>query len=153
MKKNSSLSHIDINVSDYAKSIRFYDLILKHLGWKRLVCHKEFTTFCDGTMKICICPTDKKYLPDGFHRKRTGLNHLAFYAQSKHEVDEFYQNVLVKNDISCLYEKAPSGDDAYYAVFFEDPDRIKLEVVFAPKYCEPSNWTNTIKDNFDPYQV
>lgn len=147
----TKLSHIDLNVSDYAKSIRFYDMILVPLGWKRLVCRDEVTTFSDGTMKICLCPTEEKHIAAGFHRKRTGLNHLAFYASSKEEVDQFHTDVLLKNQVDCLYEKSPSGDDDYYAVFFEDPDRIKLEVVYAPRYCHPQDWTNTFESNFDPY--
>lgn len=147
----TKLSHIDLSVSDYAKSLRFYDMILLPLGWKRLVCQKEFTTYCDGVMKICICPTDAKYIADGFHRKRTGLNHLAFYATSRQEIENFYTNVLQKNKVECLYEKKPHGDDDYFAVFFEDPDRIKLEVVYAPNYCSPAHWTNTLDSNFDPY--
>ena len=148
----TKLSHIDLNVSNYAASIRFYDMILIPLGWKRLVCRTEFTTFSDGTMKICLSPTDEKYVSRGFHRKNTGLNHLAFYASSKEEVDQFHQNVLVTNNITCLYEKSPSGDDDYYAVYFEDPDRIKIEVVFAPRYCHEDDWTNGFESDFDPYR-
>jgi catechol 2,3-dioxygenase-like lactoylglutathione lyase family enzyme len=148
----TKLSHIDLNVSDYAKSLRFYDMILIPLGWKRLVCQPECSTYSDGTMKICMSPTEEKYLQPSFHRKRTGLNHLAFNASSKEEVDQFYQTVLLKNDVTCLYEKAPEGDPEYYAVFFEDPDRIKIEVVFAPGYCEPGHWTNGFESTFDPYK-
>lgn len=148
----SKFSHIDLNVSQYAKSLRFYDMILIPLGWKKLVCQKTFTTYSDGAMKICICPTDEKYIADGFHRKRTGLNHLAFYASSKQEVEDFYKNVLLKNKVHCLYEHKPHGDDDYYAVFFEDPGRIKLEVVYAPRYCSAEDWTNTLKSDFDPYK-
>ncbi len=147
----TKLSHFDINVSEYAKSIRFYDLILISLGWKRLVCQKNFTTYTDGFMKICISPTEEKYASHGFHRKRTGLNHIAFAASSKNEVDDFYRNTLVKNNIKCLYEENPHGDDTYYGVFFDDPDRIKLEVVYSPQYCDSSHWTNTLESDFDPY--
>jgi catechol 2,3-dioxygenase-like lactoylglutathione lyase family enzyme len=31
------LSHVELNVSDYARSIRFYDAVLVPLGWRRLV--------------------------------------------------------------------------------------------------------------------
>lgn len=58
----TKLRHIDLNVSNYAKSIRFYDLILLPLGWKRLGCRKSWTTYSDGTMKICVSPTDDKYV-------------------------------------------------------------------------------------------
>ncbi len=148
----TKLSHIDINVSKYAESIRFYDMILIPLGWRRLTCQKNHTTYTDGKMKICLCPTEEKFVASGFHRKRTGLNHLAFYADSKKAVDDFYNDILLKNNIECLYEKKPYGDDDYYAVFFEDPDRIKLEVVCAPKYCDATDWTNTQPSDFDPYE-
>ncbi len=149
--RNTYLSHVEIYVSDYAKSIRFYDSILIPLGWKRLVCQKNHTTYSDGAMKIVFCPTEEKYLQHGYHRKRVGINHLAFYAQSKESVDQLYQNVLVPKGIECLYEKRPHGEEDYYAVFFEDPDRIKIEVVYSPGYCESEHWTNQYKNDFDPY--
>lgn len=150
---STRLSHVELNVSDYARSIQFYDQILLPLGWERLVCQKSHTTFCDGHMKIVLCPTEEKYQTFGYHRKRTGLNHLAFYAASREMVDEVYENVLKVNGIPCLYEGKPFGDQGYYAVFFEDPDRIKLEIVFSPNYCSKSHWTNQIEDDFDPYKI
>jgi catechol 2,3-dioxygenase-like lactoylglutathione lyase family enzyme len=147
----SKISHIELYVSDYSRSIRFYDKILLPLGWKRLVCQKEHTTFCDGQSKIVICPVDEKYRDAGYHRKRIGLNHIAFYADTKEQVDRLHSEVLLQNGIECLYDKRPSGEDDYYAVFFEDPDRIKLEIVYAPRYCQPDHSTNQLKDTFDPY--
>lgn len=86
--KCTNLSHAEIYVSDYAKTIRFYDKVLKPMGWSRLVCQKSHTTFSDGAMKLVFCPTEEKYLQHGYHRKRVGLNHLAFYAPSKKAVDD-----------------------------------------------------------------
>ncbi len=150
-KTNSLLSHLEINVSDYARSIRFYDTILTPLGWQRLVCQNSFTTFSDGNLKLVISPTENKFITNGFHRKRIGLNHIAFYAPSKEFVDNFQHEVLSKNNIQCLYENKPSGDNTYYALFFEDPDRIKIEVVFSPNYCSTMHWTNKFESDFDPY--
>lgn len=140
--KGSLISHIEINVSQYAESIRFYDLVLKSLGWKRLLCQTTHTTFTDGFSKFILCPTEEAHSEIPFHRKRAGLNHLAFHADSKEAVETFYREVLLKNNVPLLYEQKPTGDDAYFAVFFEDPDRIKLEVVYAPSYCDPKDWTN-----------
>ncbi len=136
---------------DYKKSIQFYDIIFPFMGFERLNCTKEYTAYTDGLSKIIMTPTEPKYLKDGFHRKRPGLNHLAFYAPSKEKVDQFYKEILLKNKVPALYEKKPSGDNDYYAVFFEDPDRLKLEYVFAPNYCDKSHWPNNSENNFDPY--
>ena len=149
--RSTFLSHVEIYVSNYAKTIRFYDRILIPLGWKRLVCQKSHTTFSDGAMKIVFCPTEEKYLQYGYHRKRIGLNHLAFYAPSKQSVDHIYENILKLEGINCLYDKAPTGEEDYYAVFFEDPDRMKVEIVYSPGYCLQGHWTNQIKNDFDPY--
>ena len=150
--QKTKLSHVELNVADYAVSIRFYDLILRPLGWERIVCTGDFTSYCDGQLKIILCPTDERHLREGFHRKRIGLNHLAFYAASKREVDSFFESVLKANHISTLYQEGPTGDEEYYSVLFEDPDRMKIEVVFAPNYCRKDCWPNNMESDFDPYK-
>ena len=145
------LSHVEINVSDYAKSIRFYDTILKPLGWEMLVCTTECATYCDGLLKLILSAVQEKFRDAGFHRKRIGLNHIALAASSKEKVDIYFRDVLLANGIPTLYQEGPAGDEDYYSVLFEDPDRIKIEVVFAPRYCEKSSWPNNIVSDFDPY--
>lgn len=147
----TKLSHLEINVSDYKKSIRFYDMILRPLGWERLVCLAESTSYCDGFLKLILSPMDPEYKSAGFHRKRIGLNHIALYSDSKDGVDRFYQNVLQPNGVQSLYQEGPAGDDTYYSVLFEDPDRMKIEVVYAPRYCEKDCWPNNLPSDFDPY--
>ena len=73
--------------------------------------------------------TEDLYLSHAYHRKQTGLNHLAFAVDSREKVDELASLLAVKG-IPILYaNKHPfAGGEHYYAVFFEDPDRIKLEV-------------------------
>jgi len=74
--------------------------------------------------------TEPQHLGSGYHRKNTGLNHLAFHCSSRQFVDTLTAELKQRN-IPILYaDKHPfaAGDD-YYAVFFEDPDRIKVEVV------------------------
>lgn len=147
----SLLSHFDLNVSDYKKSVLFYDLILLPLGWKKINSTKLYTAYTDGVLKLVLCPTEERFRDAGFHRKRVGLNHIALAAPSKTAVDDFFNNVVAPNKISLLYSEAPSGDDDYYAVFFEDPDRVKIEVVYAPNYCSLEHWPNNLENDFDPY--
>ena len=132
-------------------AIRFYDITLPPMGIKRMNCMKDWTAYSDGQTKFILCPTENKYKESGFHRKRAGLNHLAFYAESKESVDKYYSEVLLSNGVITLYEKKPFGDDEYYAVFFEGPDRLKLEYVYAPNYCNSNNFPSNMKDDFDPY--
>lgn len=154
MTQNPStlLSHIELYVSNYANSIQFYDRILIPLGWKRLVCLKSHTVFSDGHLKIVLGQVEDKYHSPEYHRKRVGLNHLAFYAPTKSFVDDYIEKVLKPHNINCLYENESKGDETYYSVFFEDPDRIKIEVVYSPDYCSEGHWTNKFEDDFDPYK-
>ena len=72
----------------------------------------------------------------GFHRKRTGLNHLAFRVPHREDVDRFANDFLAPRGLAPLYEtprEFPEYRPGYYAVFFEDPDRLKLEVVHIPE--------------------
>lgn len=148
---SSKISHIEINVINYSEAIKFYDIIFSFMGIKRVNCMKSWTAYTDGQSKIIICPTDDNFKSRGFHRKSAGLNHLAFYAESKKDVDNFYQNVLITHNIQTLYENGAFGNDDYYAVFFEGPDRLKLEFVYAPKYCDENKWPSNIQDDFNPY--
>ena len=57
-----------------------------------------------------------------------GFHHLAWNAENRDQVDEFYR-LLVKNGATAL--DAPAEYDyepGYYAVFFTDPDGMKLVV-------------------------
>jgi catechol 2,3-dioxygenase-like lactoylglutathione lyase family enzyme len=147
----SKISHVEINVLNYIDAIKFYDIIFPPMGIKRINCMKDWTAYSDGQSKIILGRTEDKYKMDGFHRKRAGLNHLAFYSDSKEEVDKFYNEILTPNNIEALYETKPFGDEEYYAVFFEGPDRLKLEYVYAPRYCDEKTWPSNIEDDFDPY--
>lgn len=74
--------------------------------------------------------TKEKFLSEGYHRGHTGLNHLAFQASSKEQVDNLTKKLQEKG-IEILYKKRHpfAGGEQHYAVFFEDPDRIKVELV------------------------
>lgn len=77
--------------------------------------------------------TEERFLDVPYHRSRVGLNHLAFYAESREHVDNITRKLKEKG-IKILYEdRHPfAGGKEHYAVFFEDPDRIKVELV-APR--------------------
>jgi len=132
----NSLAHIEINVSNLKKSKDFYLLILSQLKWKMILDDDKDAGFKgpDNT-HLFLKQTSANFIKNIFHRKNTGLNHLAFRVDSRKEVNDL-DSFLKKNNIPTLYTDEPKdyseeyGMNEYYAVFFEDPDRIKLEVVF-----------------------
>ena len=68
-----------------------------------------------------------------FSRYRVGLHHLALRAKNREDVDKFYQ-FLTQEGITILDPPAeyPQYGSNYYAVFFADPDGMKLEFVHFP---------------------
>ncbi len=132
------LHHVEIYVSDLARSRAFWQwLLCEELGYK---VHQEWPKGIDfspllaggqggASTYIVFVQTEQKHLDAGYNRCRTGLNHLAFHAQSREQVDDLTAK-LRSRGITILYEdRHPyAGGPDYYAVFFEDPDRIKVEV-------------------------
>ena len=128
--EDSVLHHIEIYVSDLKKSRVFWDWLLgeelnysKYQEWDLGVRWKQNETY------IVFVQAEDKFLDVPYHRRRVGLNHLAFHA-TKQKVDELTA-ILEKRGYTVLYkDKHPyAGGEEYYAVFFEDPDRIKVEIV------------------------
>jgi hypothetical protein len=71
----------------------------------------------------------------GFHRKNIGLNHVALWVDGRADVDTFHRELLEARRIAPLYggpREYPEYAPGYYAVFFEDPDRLKVEVAHIP---------------------
>jgi len=124
------LHHVEINISNLQQSRYFYENLLPTLGYELYQEWSKGFSYKFGDTYIVFVQTEEKYLEKTYHRGRVGLNHLAFHAQSRKQVDEMTV-VLEKQGIPILYKNRHpyAGGENYYAVFFEDPDRIKLEIV------------------------
>lgn len=127
---NGSLHHIEIYVEDIQKSRAFYEWLLNKLGYKLYQEWDLGFSFKLGETYIVFVEVEEKYKDYGYHRKRIGLNHLAFNVETKAMVDEI-TNDLINQDIGILYAgRHPfAGGSDHYAVYFEAPDRIKLEII------------------------
>lgn len=127
------LYHIHLNVSDAKISLPFYKDLFAYLEYKIIDESSEHIGVSNGSTDFWIIETEKDYKSNKFNRKNTGINHLAFRLNSKEDVDTFVKEFLKPRRIETLYDtpKAfPEYGGEYYAAFFEDPDRIKLEVMY-----------------------
>ncbi len=124
------IHHIEINVSDLDKSIDFWGWLLAELGYELYQEWDSGQSFRIGDTYIVFVQTEGKYMDIPYHRCRTGLNHLAFHAESRQQVDDLTKKLKEKN-VQILYQDQHpfAGGKNHYAVFFEDPDRIKVELV------------------------
>ena len=124
------IHHIEINVSNLQRSVDFWSWLLEELGYQPFQKWDGGQSWIIDKTYIVFVQTDEKFLIPAYHRSRTGLNHLAFYTQSRQQVDDLTK-LLKQKGVRILYEdRHPyAGGDNHYAVFFEDPDRIKVELV------------------------
>ncbi|MBL4654565.1 MAG: VOC family protein [Bacteroidia bacterium] len=125
-----TLHHIEIYVSDLKKTIEFWDWLLTELGYEKYQEWNEGISYKFLDAYLVFVQAKEKFLDIGYHRKRIGLNHIAFHAGSRAMVDDL-TNRLKERGVAVLYkDKHPfAGGKDHYAVFFEDPDRIKVELI------------------------
>ncbi len=125
-----SLHHVEINVSDLHKSLLFWQSILLEVGYSSYQKWDGGQSFIKDDCYLVFVQTEKKFLNKIFHRKHTGLNHLAFSIDDRVSFENLVEN-LIGQGYTLLYpEKHPfAGGDDYCAAYFEDPDRIKVEFV------------------------
>ncbi|MFB4166801.1 VOC family protein [Virgibacillus sp. JSM 102003] len=124
------MHHIEIYVSDLEQSVEFWGWFLEELGYASFQEWESGHSWKLGDTYIVFVQAEDRFLDPPYHRCRVGLNHLAFHASSRQHVDEM-TNKLKEREVNILYlDKHPfAGGNDYYAVYFEDPDRIKVEFV------------------------
>ncbi len=125
-----SLNHVEIYVSSLDKTIEFWGWLLPKLGYtEKLHVDAGIANYILGETYLVFVQTEERFLDVPYHRCRVGLNHLAFHGDGKEFVDEITEELKEKG-VTILYEeKHPyAGGPDYYAVFFEDPDRMKVEI-------------------------
>jgi catechol 2,3-dioxygenase-like lactoylglutathione lyase family enzyme len=135
----AAIYHVQVNVERAERSFPFYRALLQYLEFRRM--HEDATTmgYSDGATDLWLIEAESRHAGFGFHRKRTGLNHLAFRVEARGAVARFAREFLEPRGIATLYETPrdfPEYAPGYHAVFFEDPDRLKLEVAHVPHRLE-----------------
>ncbi len=122
------LHHVEIYVSDLERSREFWEWFLGLLGYTESQRWEQGSSWKLGDTYIVFVQTEERFQDIPYHRCRTGLNHLAFHAASQEQVDEV-TDLLKARGIEILYEDQHPYAGGNYGVFFEDPDRIKVELV------------------------
>ncbi len=135
-----SLNHLALTASDFNRSIAFYDRVLGFLGYER----GEVPESTQQSMKTrlvawgspngAVTLRPAKATPIALHdSNQPGLNHLAFNAADRSDVDKLHE---LLREIGAQILDPPAEYPyfpGYYAVYFTDPDGIKIEFVFWPR--------------------
>jgi len=127
------IHHVDLVVSSVERSLPFYRELLGPLGWHGLgeVEGERGETIwylrssdCSIGIREAQAESERPY-----DRYAVGLHHLALTAPSRASVDERAEWLRANG---AEIESGPeeySYIPGYYAVFFYDPDGLKLEIV------------------------
>lgn len=124
------LSHVEIYVSDLQASAAFWGWFLTELGYHPHQAWDKGQSWKLGATYFVIAEAEEKYKFTPYHRKHVGLNHLAFHADDAADVTAMAA-ALKEKGVKILYaDRHPrAGGENTCAVYFEDPDRIKVEFV------------------------
>ena len=128
------VQHIDLVVSSIERSLPFYRELLAPLGYHRISEVEgergETIWYLSGAgVAIGLRETQSEGRHD---RYAVGVHHIAFEAWSRAIVDDRAEWLAERG---AEIESGPEEyayQPGYYAVFFYDPDGIKLEIVHIP---------------------
>ncbi|MGB2875206.1 MAG: VOC family protein [Gaiellaceae bacterium] len=133
---STGVHHVDLVVSSIERSLPFYRDLLGPLGWHGV---SETQGERGETIWYLWGPGSSIGLREAqtegesrYDRYRVGLHHLALEAASRSAVNERAEWLRARG---AEIESGPEEylyQPGYYAVFFFDPDGIKLEIVHVP---------------------
>ena len=129
------IHHIDLVVSSIERSLPFYRELLGPLGWhgiSEVEGERGETIWYLSGRESSIGLREAQSPQREVDRYRVGLHHLAIEVQSRAAVDERADWLRANG---ALLESEPQEytySPGYYAVFFYDPDGMKLEIVNIP---------------------
>jgi glyoxylase I family protein len=132
--RSGGVHHVDLVVSSIERSLPFYRDLLGPLGWHGI---SEVEGERGETIWYLLGHETQIGLreaqaPGAHDRYSVGLHHLAFEAFSRSVVDE-RADWLRSNGAEIESEPQDyTYSPGYYAVFFYDPDGMKLEIVHVP---------------------
>jgi glyoxylase I family protein len=128
------IHHVDLAVTDVERSLAFYFAVLGPAGLEEFERYQtyrgteEVVYLRFGDSLLGLRPAD-----GGEHRYYgVGIEHLAFYVDTREEVDAAYARCL---EIGAKIHYPPEvdrDDAAYYELFVFDPDGIRVEVACGP---------------------
>ncbi|WP_460920379.1 VOC family protein [Salinarchaeum chitinilyticum] len=124
------LHHVELYASDLDASVDFWDWLLGELCYEPKSEWEGGRSWVNGPTYVVLVAADDGDQP--FDRNAAGLNHLAFHARSREQVDAITAGVRERTDSSVLNEEQHPYAGGYYALYCEDPEGLKVEIV-APK--------------------
>ncbi|WP_086347217.1 VOC family protein [Candidatus Enterococcus clewellii] len=139
------IHHIQITVNDVKKAETFYDKLFELLGFDISKKYSGYLEHADmevieylgDTFDFGISSPRKEFMDEKIDSRKPGaVQHIAFKAESKEEIDEIFPKVKAL-DVKILHGKPKEYKERiapnYYALFFESPEGIRFELFYYPE--------------------
>lgn len=126
MNMTSCLSHVSLGTNKFEAAARFYDRVLGALGCQRILEYSNAIAY--GR----VYPEFWLQVPiNGQPAESSNGVHIAFFAENKQQVDEFYrQAIAAGGQDEGAPGVRPQYGEAYYGCFVRDLDGHKIEASF-----------------------
>jgi catechol 2,3-dioxygenase-like lactoylglutathione lyase family enzyme len=135
------IHHVSVTVTDFDRSKAFYDKVLGWLGAKEVMAatgapHKHpegrMALYAGEGFMFGIWEAFPEHRQNKHDRYNVGMHHFAFLASSRADIDDLHEKLKADGievlDAPAEYPYAPG----YYAVYFADPDGMKIELMHVP---------------------
>jgi catechol 2,3-dioxygenase-like lactoylglutathione lyase family enzyme len=132
MARVVGIDHLVLNVGNFARSKDFYRKVLGFLGFALKHEYPDMAGWSNGKTLFWIAAADAKGKKHKYRKGDIGFHHYAFELSSRKDVDALGA-FLVEHGLTVVDPPGEYYEPSYYAVYFTDPDGMKLEgMVFKP---------------------
>jgi catechol 2,3-dioxygenase-like lactoylglutathione lyase family enzyme len=119
------VDHLVLSVGDFAKSKAFYMKLMEFLGFKVEAEYEGMMGWHNDQTLFWIAAADAEGKTHKYRKGDIGFHHYAFRLRSRKDVDAL--QAFLEEQGTEIVDPAGEYYDDYYAVFFLDPDGMKLE--------------------------
>jgi len=132
MPRVVGIDHLVLSVGNFARSKKFYDKVLGFLGFKLKYDYADMAGWSNSKTLFWMAAADAQGRKRKYRKGDVGFHHYAFELSSRNDVDELGA-FLEQNRMTVLDPPDEYYGRNYYAVYFADPDGMKLEgMIWAP---------------------
>src|SRR3977135_1990293 len=132
MPRVVGIDHLVLSVGNFARSKAFYGKLLGFLGFKLKHSYPDMAGWSNGKKLFCVAKADAQGKKGDDRKGEICSPHSAFELASRKDVDALGA-FLAKNKMRIVDPPGEYYDNCYYAVYFTDPDGMKLEgMVYKP---------------------
>jgi catechol 2,3-dioxygenase-like lactoylglutathione lyase family enzyme len=126
MVRVTGIDHLVLSVSDFEKSKAFYAPLMEFLGFDvEAEYDGSMMGWANGKTLFWIAAADAEGKQHKYRKGDIGFHHYAFRLRSRKDVDAL--QAYLEDKGATIVDPAGEYYDDYYAVFFLDPDGMKLE--------------------------